>query len=186
VSKRTYQPNNRRRHKVHGFRLRMRTRAGRSILSARRRKGRNKLAVRATRACLLCRAVLDRRHRLTRSAGFTTATRRGRRAGTRHLVLHVASGRTQDVRPGRSGTDPAPAQVGFVVSKAVGNAVRRNRVKRRLRHLARERLDRLPAGAVVVVRALPASADASFSMLSRDLDTALARLDLAPQVVDGR
>jgi large subunit ribosomal protein L34 len=45
VSKRTYQPNNRRRHKVHGFRLRMRTRAGRSILSSRRRKGRNKLAV---------------------------------------------------------------------------------------------------------------------------------------------
>ena len=45
VSKRTYQPNNRRRHKVHGFRLRMRTRAGRSILSSRRRKGRNTLAV---------------------------------------------------------------------------------------------------------------------------------------------
>ena len=45
VSKRTYQPNNRRRHKVHGFRLRMRTRAGRAILSARRRKGRAKLAV---------------------------------------------------------------------------------------------------------------------------------------------
>jgi len=45
VSKRTYQPNNRRRHKVHGFRLRMRTRAGRSILSARRRKGRTGLSV---------------------------------------------------------------------------------------------------------------------------------------------
>ena len=45
VSKRTFQPNNRRRAKTHGFRLRMRTRAGRSILSARRRKGRNKLAV---------------------------------------------------------------------------------------------------------------------------------------------
>ena len=45
VSKRTYQPNNRRRHKTHGFRLRMRTRAGRAILSARRRKGRNQLAV---------------------------------------------------------------------------------------------------------------------------------------------
>ena len=44
VSKRTFQPNNRRRHKTHGFRLRMRTRAGRSILSARRRKGRNRLA----------------------------------------------------------------------------------------------------------------------------------------------
>ena len=44
VSKRTFQPNNRRRAKTHGFRLRMRTRAGRAILSARRRKGRSELS----------------------------------------------------------------------------------------------------------------------------------------------
>ena len=44
VSKRTFQPNNRRRAKVHGFRLRMRTRAGRAILSARRAKGRTELS----------------------------------------------------------------------------------------------------------------------------------------------
>lgn len=43
VSKRTFQPNNRRRAKVHGFRLRMRTRAGRAIVTARRRKGRRTL-----------------------------------------------------------------------------------------------------------------------------------------------
>ena len=44
VSKRTFQPNNRRRAKKHGFRARMRTRAGRSILSARRAKGRTELS----------------------------------------------------------------------------------------------------------------------------------------------
>ena len=44
VSKRTFQPNNRRRAKTHGFRLRMRTRAGRAILAGRRRKGRNELS----------------------------------------------------------------------------------------------------------------------------------------------
>ncbi len=44
VSKRTFQPNNRRRAKKHGFRLRMRTRAGRAILAARRSKGRVELS----------------------------------------------------------------------------------------------------------------------------------------------
>jgi large subunit ribosomal protein L34 len=44
VSKRTFQPNNRRRAKTHGFRLRMRTRAGRAIIAARRAKGRERLS----------------------------------------------------------------------------------------------------------------------------------------------
>ena len=44
MSKRTFQPNNRRRAKKHGFRLRMRTRAGRAIRASRRSKGRAKLS----------------------------------------------------------------------------------------------------------------------------------------------
>lgn len=43
MSKRTFQPSNRRRSRTHGFRAKMRTRAGRAIISARRRKGRASL-----------------------------------------------------------------------------------------------------------------------------------------------
>ena len=53
MSKRTFQPNNRRRSKTHGFRLRMRTRAGRAIIAGRRRKGREKLSDLSTESVVL-------------------------------------------------------------------------------------------------------------------------------------
>src|SRR5262245_32240647 len=69
-------------------------------------------------------------------------------------------------------------RAGFVVSRAVGGAVARNRVRRRLRHLMRDRLVSLPAGTDVVVRALPGAATRSSAALGVDLDRALvAALD---------
>jgi len=66
------------------------------------------------------------------------------------------------------------ARAGFVVSKAVGNAVVRNKVRRRLRHLVRPLLADLPASSSLVVRALPGAASASFADLAGDLESALA------------
>ncbi|MGH3911169.1 MAG: ribonuclease P protein component, partial [Pseudonocardiaceae bacterium] len=86
--------------------------------------------------------------RLTRREDFATAVRRGRRAARRTLVVHLA-------RPGDTEATP---RVGFVVGRRVGGAVVRHRVQRQLRHLMRTRLDALPGGALVVVRALPAAA----------------------------
>jgi ribonuclease P protein component len=69
-----------------------------------------------------------------------------------------------------------PSKVGFVVSKAVGNSVVRHRVSRKLRHLVRDRLDLLPPGTSLVVRALAPSADADSAELGRDLDAALHKV----------
>jgi ribonuclease P protein component len=78
-----------------------------------------------------------------------------------------------------------PPRVGFVVSKAVGNAVVRHRVARRLRHLMRDRLPILPEGAALVVRALPPAAEATSRDLGADLDATLRRLRLLSSAENG-
>lgn len=111
--------------------------------------------------------MLSAPHRLRDAESFRTAVRGGRRAGSRTLVVHLVA------------PDPeseTPPRVGFVVSKAVGNAAVRNRVKRRLRHQAREHVTTLPGSAVLVVRALPAAAQASYEELATDLARSLHRV----------
>nr|WP_206315120.1 ribonuclease P protein component [Streptomyces sp. C1-2] len=112
-------------------------------------------------------------NRLRRREDFATAVRRGRRAGRPLLVVHLRSGVTD---PHATGESASPTRAGFVVSKAVGGAVVRNKVKRRLRHLMRDRVDLVPTGSLVVVRALPGAGEADHSQLARDLDAALGRL----------
>ena len=90
------------------------------------------------------------------------------------MVVHLV---TSNVDKATSGHDQANSSlVGFVVSRSVGGAVTRNRVRRRLRHLVRERLDALPGNSLVVVRALPAAAEASYRDLGDDLDRCLDRV----------
>jgi ribonuclease P protein component len=90
------------------------------------------------------------------------------------VVVHLA---TANVDKATSRSTPGqPGRVGFVVAKSVGSAVTRNRVKRRLRHLMRDRVAGLGEGSLVVVRAQPASADASYRDLGSELDRCLARV----------
>ena len=106
--------------------------------------------------------MLPQTARLHESADFRRVTRSGVRSGRPTLVVHAASGTGSQSR------------VGFVVSKAVGGAVVRNRVKRRLRHLVAQQLAGVPVGRDVVVRALPAAA-ASPDRLPGDLSSAWAQ-----------
>jgi len=99
------------------------------------------------------------------SADFSHTVRSGVRNGRRNLVLYVVS------------TSPdAPSQVGFIVAKTVGNAVTRNLVKRRLREIVVETIRSHPYGVNVVVRALPASADATWGELVNDYQRAFSKV----------
>lgn len=69
-----------------------------------------------------------------------------------------------------------PPRVGFVVSRAVGGAVVRNRTKRRLRALVADRLPGIPAGVDLVVRANAPAATASSGELGAALDPLLHKV----------
>jgi ribonuclease P protein component len=112
---------------------------------------------------------------MRRRAEFTEVVRRGRRAGRPFVVAHLLT------RP----ESTEPPRVGFVVSRAVGNSVVRNRVERRLRHILADRRKVLPAGSLLVVRANPRSAKASFHDLAADVDRVLHRLMRSGEVAEG-
>lgn len=100
---------------------------------------------------------------MRRSADFQQAVRGGARGGRDSLVVHLTT---------RTDLGPGPV-VGFVVSKAVGNAVVRNRVKRRLRAIVKDQMAMLPSDTAMVVRALPPAAGREYAQLTEDFSGAL-------------
>lgn len=100
--------------------------------------------------------------RMRRSEEYARTIRTGARAGRDTLVVHCAVD-----------TPHAEPHIGFVVSKGVGGAVVRNRVRRRLRGAVLEHQARIPGGTDVVVRALPPAAEATYARLAEDLRSAL-------------
>lgn len=106
--------------------------------------------------------MLPASRRLKRPVDFSNVVRHGSRGSVATVVVHIRQKPSQD---------PPVTRVGFVVSKKVGNAVVRNRVKRRLRHLVAAL--EIPDGFDVVVRALPAAAQSD--SLAQDVNQALEK-----------
>lgn len=110
--------------------------------------------------------VLPAAARMRRRAEFDAAVRRGSRTGRGSVTGHLL------IR----GDNAEPSRVGFIVSRAVGPAVTRNRVRRRLRHLASGYLRSLPDGSLLVLRANPAAATASQADLAAELGLVIGAL----------
>lgn len=121
--------------------------------------------------------MLPEPHRLHQRADFARTVRRGRRAGKRDLVVHALVD-----SPDPTGTDIrvrcGGPRFGLIVSKAVGPAVVRHRVARRLRHICAELTADISAEVDIVIRALPGAAGADSDELRRQLRGGLRRLDL--------
>jgi len=104
--------------------------------------------------------------RLKRRAEFLRAASSGRKAAMPGLVLQVLTRQ-----------DEEPARLGFTVTKKVGNAVVRNRTRRRLREAARVLLrDTKLAGVDLVLIGRDATRMRKFDLLTEDLRRALAKL----------
>jgi ribonuclease P protein component len=113
------------------------------------------------------------------SSDFTAVTRRGRRARSGALVVYLLG---PEMPVAASPGDPdRPSSIGLIVGKSVGGSVVRHRVSRRLRAQLSDRLQLIPSGSRLVVRALPEAAQARSVVLGRELDQALGRLGRVPR-----
>lgn len=116
--------------------------------------------------------MLAAQDRVRSAADFTAVMRRGRRAGGARVVVHLL---VPEPSPASDDALSPPSRGGLVVSRAVGNAVVRTTVKRRLRHVLAPRLAELPSGSLVVLRANPAAAGATSDELATDVERGLSR-----------
>lgn len=103
------------------------------------------------------------------------AASRARKQATTSMIVQARARREGESH------DPALVRVGYTCSKKVGNAVARNRAKRRLRAAVASTLPRMgkPGWDYVLIGRHGATADRPFAELLRDLETAIGKLHAA-------
>lgn len=119
--------------------------------------------------------MLPAENRMTRATEFAATVKHGMRSVEPDIVVHAH--RTSE---GSERNRVAGPRIGLVVSKAVGSAVERHRVARRLRHVARSLVGELDPGDRVVIRARPSSRQALSASLGLQLRDGLRRARLLP------
>ena len=119
-------------------------------------------------------AVFVRLEVLARRADFLRAAQ-ARRQGTAGFLLQARRRETDEA-------DGPLIRIGYTCSKKLGNAVARNRAKRRLREIARAVLPKtgLPGWDYVLVGRPEATATREFALLLADLDRALTQIHAKP------
>ncbi|MGJ0118643.1 ribonuclease P protein component [Williamsia sp. MIQD14] len=125
--------------------------------------------------------MLARHQRISQRSDFSRTLRHGVRVRRRDLMTYVLV--SPDVWPDSRGVrvdvaEPAGPRVGLIVSKAVGNAVARHAVARRLRAASAEALQGVSTPSTVVIRALPTAADVSETVLAQQVSAAVDRSGL--------
>ncbi|WP_259125776.1 ribonuclease P protein component [Leucobacter aridicollis] len=110
-----------------------------------------------------------RHHRVTRGEDYRRVVRTGNRVGGALCITYAVPRSVGD-------DEEAPARFGFIISKAVGNAVMRNLIRRRMKSVADEFIRDGVTGVDMVFRALPKSASASFDEIRREMQRAVRKI----------